>query len=590
MRTKPGATLLLCGALAASGAFALDGCSSEATDQLNRPASTPSANPSSTATAPPLTDGGPAPTPDASAPPEVIPTWTDAQALTWLEKECVSCHGIDPATGTKTLYHSAWPLEAKGITREYLETSEFTPIAYQTILHRAIDAEGASPSPMPIDKPTPAKRLEMKAVLDWFARAVPFAVIDANARYGNDASSQRKLVVTFKCAKTSSLRTFLSRVTLGALDRPPTQAEFSAFTPAQLSDPVTLAQRQLIVGKLGAEWREEFLTTGLRKLANVIGGAPGIRPRGDVTPAVAADLQQELYQLFLAKYATAPYDEYFTTNTVMASPATAPLYGCTPGADWAPCALTKPRGGFFTTLGFLNSKPQSFLMEANNYGRASALFFTLFGESLLAATDGPSGEATPPLPGCLEATDTRTYLGAPRGSAAVPAFGKLCQSCHISRHMAAGSVLFRPFASTGQLYDPATLGNADAPDKTLFDQATTPEWQYGASGGQKVTVNGPFLNGLLLVAPKACVATGNPKAPFVNVSSVAELAAQLMKNRTSVARGFMRHAHRAYSNVESITLELAYRGTSSFDAGKTKLPELINTYFLSDSLSCEANP
>ena len=42
----------------------------------------------------------------------------------------------------------------------------------------------------------------------------------------------------------------------------------------------------------------------------------------------------------------------------MATPRTAPLYGCTVDSGWKACELKAPRGGFFTTVGFLSSRPQ----------------------------------------------------------------------------------------------------------------------------------------------------------------------------------------------------------------------------------------
>lgn len=587
MRQSPLGTFVLCSAIGVAAAL---GCGpTTGGDTLSGRAES-DAPPQPVAPAPaPKTSaidaGAPA---DAGPADPAIPQWSDDEAIAWLGKECWACHGIDAAGGPR-INHSAWPLEAKGITRAFLETSEYSPIAYQTLLHRAIDAV-ASPSPMPPGTPKPEERIETKAVLDWFNRTLPFVVIDANARYGNDSSKQQQLVVNFKCAKTTTLRTFYSRVALAALDRPATTTELDEFSAKDLSEPVTLAQREAIANKLGSTWKDEFLASGLKKLANVIGGAPGIKPGGPITSAIATDLKEELYQLFLAKYGTYSYDTFFTTNTVMASPNTAPLYGCNVASGWMPCELASPRGGFFTTYGFLRSKPQSFLIESNNYGRTSALFFTLFGEQLLAATDGPSGEPTPPLPTCLESQDTRTYLAAPRGAAAVPMFGKLCQTCHVSRHMAAGAVLFRPFATTGQLYSAATFGAAGSPDKGIFDTAVGPEWQYTNGAGDKFQVSAPYLTGLLSLQPKACVATGDAKAPFVDVKTVAELTTQLMKNRSSFARGFMRHAHRAFSNLSSITFEMSFRGIAALEAGQNKLPDLVRTYFLSDSLACEVSP
>ncbi len=524
-----------------------------------------------------------------AAPAAAVPEWSDTQALAWLGAECASCHGIEPMTHEKALYHSAWPLPEGELTRQFLETSEYSPIAYQTLLHRALGTT-ASPSPMPPGDLDEAKRMDVQAVLAWFGRAVPYAVIDADARYGNTAEAHEKVVLRFQCEHPSTLRAFLSRTTFAALDRPPTPAELGAFTAAELAAPVTRAQRELLVSKLASVWRAEFVSSGLRKLANVIGGAPGIRAGGEITEAAAADLREELYQSFRLQYEAMPYEAYFASNVVMVSPNTASFYGCPGGTGWAACTMTSPRAGFFTTVGFLASKPQSFLLENNNHGRVASLYFTLYGEALLAATDGPSGTEIPPLPTCLEATDSRAYQAAPRGSAAVPAYGKICQSCHLSRHMAAGSVLFRPFATDGRVYSAGMLGAPGSPDVALVDAALTEAWTYhsGSSGaGETRRVDKPFLTGLLASAPKACVATGNTTTPYASVSSVADLAAHLIANRPALARGFMRHAQRAFSNLTPITLELGLAAMKVMETDNRRLADLVPAYFLSETFACE---
>jgi hypothetical protein len=513
--------------------------------------------------------------------------YDDKTALAWLTRECGNCHGVDPATGKKAEYHSAWPLPPEGITRRFLEVNELTSNAYQTLRHAALKLDGATPARMPPQEADDAKRGQLRSMIDWFQRSVPYAVIDADARYGNDSPASEKRLVEFSCKKPSTLRAFISRVTFGAFERPPTTAELGEFTDAELSAPVTPQQRELVVAKLDGVWKKELVEGGLKKLATVIGGGPGIQAQGPVTAQVASDLRSELYQSFVAHYETAEYADYFASNSVMVTANTAPLYGCEAGEGWRECAMQAPRGGFFTTLGFLNSKPQSFLLENNNHGRVASLYFTLYGEALLAATSGPTGEGVPALPSCLESTDTRHFQGAPRGSAAVPEFGKVCQSCHVSRHMAAGSVLFRPFSTTGSIYNPDTLGDEDTPDALLVAGATSNMWTL-RSGDAAQPVSKSFLRSLITTPATPCVQTGKPANPFVTVSSVSELASQLMTNRSSFARGFMRHAQRAFANLPSITLEMGLRSLTAFDAGKTKLPDLVKTYFSTDSFACEA--
>jgi hypothetical protein len=515
------------------------------------------------------------------------PQYDDAHAVAWLQQECGNCHGTDPQTGKAALYYSAWPMPASGVTRSSLEVDELTPVVYQTIRNAALDPQGAAPSPMPPGVPAATRRAELRGMLDWFQRSVPFAVIDADARYGNADPALAKTLVQFTCKQPSTLRAFLGRLTLGAFDRPPTTDELGAFSEQELAAPVTQAQRDQAVARLDTDWRIEFLQIGLHKLATAIGGAPGIKPNAEVDNDVAADLKDELYQSFLAGYDTTAYGDYFTSNTVMASPNTAPLYGCAVDQGWQACQLTAPRAGFFTTLGFLNSRPSSFLMGNNNYGRVAALYFTLYGAQLLAATDGPTGDAIPKLPDCLEQTDTRFFGGAPRGSAAVPESGKVCQSCHVSRHMAAGSILFRPFSTTGQIYSTDTFGTPDGPDATFFTGATTTSWTVQDVGATPVPVDGAFLSNLLTAPAKSCMVTGKPDDPYVTVSSVADLANQLLANKSSFARGFMRHAQRAFANLTDITLEMGLKSLTSFQDGKQKLPDLIKAYFASDSFACE---
>src|SRR5262245_987503 len=75
--------------------------------------------------------------------------YDDARALEWLTRECGSCHGTDPKTGTAMPYRSAWPIPNEGVTRSFLEVSELTPIAYQTLRHTALKYTTGTPAAMP---------------------------------------------------------------------------------------------------------------------------------------------------------------------------------------------------------------------------------------------------------------------------------------------------------------------------------------------------------------------------------------------------------------------------------------------------------
>lgn len=268
--------------------------------------------------------------------------------------------------------------------------------------------------------------------------------------------------------------------------------------------------------------------------------------------------------------------------------------------------MLPPRKTFFASRGFLASKPSSFLVQNNNYGRTALIFFTLYGEKLFAATNGPTGDAIPKLPGCLEDTDTRTFTSAPRGTAAVPQAGAVCQGCHVARGLAAGSVLFRPFATNGAVYDATKMGDVSNPDKKwwdlMFDQpdpanpAKVIETLWGylppnlPATSAPVKVADAYLTGLLNAstqAPKSCVATGNKQTPFVSVANLGQLVDEYLKNSTSFARGFTRHAQRAFFNQTQVTLEMSVRASSAYDRGEDRLPDLLKAYLLSDTLTCE---
>src|SRR5206468_1805948 len=92
-------------------------------------------------------------------------------------------------------------------------------------------------------------------------------------------------------------------------------------------------------------------------------------------------------------------------NTVMATPRTAPLYGCQVASGWQRCTLSPPRSGYFTTLGFLNANVGSFLSGLNNVRRVVAMAQTIVGEGL--ARTGMAGAAAGPSPDCIDKTDMR---------------------------------------------------------------------------------------------------------------------------------------------------------------------------------------
>jgi hypothetical protein len=321
---------------------------------------------------------------------------------------------------------------------------------------------------------------------------------------------------------------------------------------------------------------------------------------GAITSAVATDLESEFYQLMVANAGSWPYPRFFHDDTVMVTANTAPLYGasCAPpaaGVTWSACTLEAPRHGFFTTLGFLNSKQSSFLQTNNNYGRVAYLYFTLYGGMPQAATSGPTGANTPPSPDCLEATDQRSLVGASFGTAAVPEVGVLCQGCHLRKGMAAGSVLFRPFSQIGMVYEPTQLaaGTDDAgDDPTLLALAQNAVYSApGSTTTQPVTP--AFLASLLNAstsAPQSCLTTGNAAMPTATFQRVGDFADYLASNTIALATGFTNHANRAFSNSSEPTAEMILRVYSVMANPDHTVSQLVAAYFGSDSFACDEGP
>jgi hypothetical protein len=532
----------------------------------------------------PSSDGGP-------APPEL--GLSDAQALDWLRRSCAGCHG-PKASGARD---PIWSMPVT-LTREWLEVTEATTAVYESLRRKALGTAGAFPPPMPPVKLDATAQASLADVLRWFEKKLPFTVAEADARYGR--TPQPTPDVNFQCKTDATLRRFATRLTNAALERDPLPEELASFPENELDAVVTREQRAVLVSKLGGEWKQEFKATGLFKLANAIGTAGRIvtpshagssGPLDALPPGVAEDLDGELYQLVNANYDNWDYSQYFVANTVMTTPRTAPLYGCVAGAPWQACDLRAPRNGFFTTLGFLNTRPQTFLSQYNNTGRVQAMYLTIVGEGM-PRTGSPTNDA-PALPACIDAADTRTAAGSLGGSGTASALqsGALCQGCHLGRGIAAGTVLFRPFSTTGLVYDVATLGAPGTPDAAAFAAATSAPWIHRSTPtGAAVQVDGAFLKGLLTAPPKACAPTGDPSGALAAITDVSQLATTFMADRNAFTRGFVRHAHRIFGTSEVMTLEMSRRVIASVAAGRSKVGHLVQAYFMADSYACGEAP
>jgi hypothetical protein len=525
----------------------------------------------------------------------------DDEALSYLNRECAACHGIDDS-GKPAINASQWAMP-KQVTRGWLESTADTADVYQTLLLASQrKAEGFPVAMPPVALSDDAKHAEVDRMLAWMRITQPLAVLNANEIYGNPSADTTPPDVSFTCEKNATLRRFLSNFTLAAFERGPTVDEINALPAADLDADVKPEARKAIVAQLtdGAH-KAEFVQHGLKRLATAIGGAPNIAPGGPLTPAIAKELEDEFYALAKDRWDTATYRSLFHDDTVMVTRSTAPLYGCAPptaeGADArVACTMTGPRHGFFSTLGFLNSKQSSFLVTNNNYGRVGFLYFTLFGGVPRAATSGPTGSTAAALPSCLEGTDSRSLVGAAFGTRAIPEVGAFCQGCHLYKGLAAGSVLFRPFSTRGFLYDTAAIAAGQGGPVATGDEDFVLKNALLADrkqpDGSLTKVDNAFLSSLAsgaLDAPLSCLPTSDPNKPFVTFKHIGELTDFLLARSISLATGFARHAHRAFANSSTPSAEMILRVHGALSKDGTML-DLATAYFDSDSFACDGAP
>ncbi len=549
--------------------------------------------------------------------------YDDQQGVAWMVANCASCHG-QFADGLTGIAYSSWQMSAEFTAGDpraavaELQVSSFTPAVYQTIYNAISLATVPSVMPPPPDPnnppvPSPEQKAEVIKVLGWLYSVSPMAVSEAESRYGSKRLDELPgAQFEFSCSTPSTRRKFLSNLTYAAFDRPPTPTELGELGSAP-DQPIGKDERVALVAKLRTTWKDAFVASGLRKLARYISGAGGIvippAVGGDgrgLSAAAVTDLKDELYASYKRHYDDTSYDDYFRSAKVAITANTAEPYGCVFRPElavdgWDECSMAAPRNGFFTTLGFLNAKPSSFLEGNNNYGRVAQMYFTIFGETLRPDTAGPTGGEPKPLPACLEDADTRYLNGGPTGAAAVPNFGVICQTCHISRSMAAGAVLFRRFSLRGLQYTPDMFGAPPAEglpfDAASFETATAPDaWALGPDHGEvKAERLGTAamqakLSALLVAsttAAKACIPTGRSDNPYVLVTDVSGFADYYLNlSPSGVARAFGRHANRAFANSNQVTFELAQALGDAYTSGRRQLPDLIETYFASETFAC----
>ena len=526
---------------------------------------------------------------------ESVQPLSDEAAIKYLIDQCASCH--DTKTGSVP---SFWPLDVDQFNKQYLVVDPAGPKIFASLLFKAKELIGTKPEPMPTGQLSPEAKSHLLPLIKWMTAEMPGAVQDAMPILSGSQLSKEignvGVILDFKCSQPSTAREFVRRLVNDAFSREPSEAEFKLLT-GPLDDPVSESDRRALSARIldNADWKSEFEKKTLLKFANKIAGTANIKPYDGVISTVqATDLKQEFYQLLLQSYNKTGYLDILLGSEIMVSPNTAPLYGCTaPQSGWAPCTMTPPRGSFFTTFGYLRSKPSSFLNGNNNYGRAALMQYVIKGDVLKPGFDGAKGGAEiTPLPACLKTKDFRGEKSSSTiawtGSSAIPLSANLCQSCHIDRQMAAGSIVFRPFNVFGKIYGKDAAIDASDPD---FATATSQQMIYQPSlTGPLQAVTVDYLKSLLEQdeSEQACVGPASNAGTEVSLKSVKDLAAFLSgSDGRTVAGGLARHLPRALSNLSTTTEEVIIKVKEASESGKGLLGPMITAYFNTETFACK---
>jgi hypothetical protein len=524
---------------------------------------------------------------DMTAEPPVEPL-TDDEALAFLKAQCVSCH--DAKDGS---VKSFWALDPDTLAKAEFIASAPAPTVYQTLVMRSKEIVGGKPAAMPPKKLREELQLKLRRLLAWFEKEAPAAVATARARYGKgteETGGSVGVILNYKCEQPATFREYIRRVTNDAFSREPKADELTLGEKGP-DQPTTLGDRRKIAAKLLSDdaWKVEFLDKGLRKFgAKLSGAADIVASAPSLTQAQADDLKEEFYQILKNGFQTKTFKDILLSTKVMVSANTAALYGCTPPAagEWVECDMQTPRASYFTTFSYLSSKPSSFLVENNNYGRAALLFFMIRGDVFKAANDQPGGGAgVRATPDCLESKDYRGKRGtaavSPFGSLGVPKFANLCQSCHIQRQMAAGSILFRPYDKVGNIFGTGRPITGD-PD---FAAAIANDMVNSADGREEF-VDQAFLENLLNgTSEKACV-PGEEGKPDKILTSVSDLATYIIGDGVELAGGLARHLPRAMSNLGNTSEEIIISINKAWADGGGKLGPVFEAYFSSETYAC----
>lgn len=553
---------------------------------------------------------------------------TEAEVAKYFRSRCVVCHGPG---GANT---SLWTVDFDGINRTVLATDSQATAVFQTLVN-AVEKR-PKPAPMPFGvnlESSPEDENQHLKVLKWYLEEVPEVAVSAwlDYRQFNPYGPDTKISFDFQCKTPVSFRAFLTRLTLDAFDRLPTSAELSTFGAASLDAPVTAELRKAVSTRLIADrkWRGEFLEKGFRRFALKLSGADAIRKSGNpgekpagtagvpdaekagLTFEEADQLKQEFYQILLGNIdqntglEKKKYQEILLGNEVFVSDVTRNLYGC-PGrpeqGQWIACDMKTASGNnlrqsYFTSFGYLASLPSSFLIDNNNYARTSALYFFIRGVPLKAATNGPTGGAVAELPSCLKSKDTRGHQAgtsfSPIGTIQIPLTGNVCQTCHIERNLANGSLVFRPFGSWGQSL---TSSDLDKHGEKIPGVTEALKMQRRGLKDPKdpkldnvTNVDLKFLKALMPDASgtfdgeEACLVVDGQQKKLNNVKELAEF---LIADGRPLGAGMARHIPKAMSNLSQTNSELINLMERTFMESDGKILPLFQAYFASETYSC----
>lgn len=519
--------------------------------------------------------------------PQIQPL-SDEEAMIFLKDKCISCH--DAKDGS---VRSFWALDRDSFSKDEFIASPSAPAVYFTLLMRSKNIVGGKPAAMPPDRLGDDDQAKLMRLLVWFEREASAAVSLARARYGGsqqDDGNGVGVLIDYKCETPATFREYIRRVTNDVFSREPTAVELALGANGP-DKPTTREDRQKIASMLltDSAWKAEFIDKGLKKFADKLSGAAQIeKSEPDLTQAQADDLKLEFYQILRQNFLVKSYKDILLSNKVMVSANTASLYGCMlpPAGTWTECEMTSPRSSYFTTFSYLRSKPSSYLVENNNYGRAALMYFVLRGDVFQAALDQKGGsESVRAIPTCLQSVDYRGRLGtetvAPFGALGVPQSANLCQSCHIQRQMAAGSILFRPFNKVGNMYGVSHPINRD-PD---FASAVGGD-MVNSLPGRAEFVDELFLQNLLTSSSeKACV-PGEQGKPDTMLNNVADLAMYIIGDGFELAGGLARHLPRAFSNLANTSEEVIILTNKAWADGGGKLGPVFQAYFASETYAC----